>query len=269
VPRTCSSDARRPVESLREGRHPRPGGFEWHEGNLRKSEPRHGIAAAEAAQALLNDPSQEEEGIPTTNRGMWRSELRTKAIAYCYCSPFGAIACGSSRRDPRAGNGERRMKKRKQEREAEIADYWLEHDSVPEIDWSHPGVRLEFEPGVERPTRSVTLRLPRRLLQELRVLAKGRGVPYQSFMKVLLADKVAELREKGGVVGFGECSCTDLTQRYATFRAATRVCTPLASTRRAEPRWLREQRARSRVSSRTPCGRLPRAPRCRRRAPRD
>jgi len=89
------------------------------------------------------------------------------------------------------------MKKRKRNKEAEIAEYWLEHDSVPEIDWSRPGVRLEFESAVERPTKSVTLRLPRRLLQELRVLAKDRDVPYQSFMKVLLAEKVAELRGKG------------------------------------------------------------------------
>ncbi len=88
------------------------------------------------------------------------------------------------------------MKKRRPKREPEVADYWLEHDSVPEIDWSRPGVRLEFDSAVERPTRSVTLRLPRALLQELRVLAKDRDVPYQSFMKVLLAEKVAELRRK-------------------------------------------------------------------------
>jgi len=88
------------------------------------------------------------------------------------------------------------MKKKKQSRETEVADYWMEHDSVPEIDWSGPGVRLEFDPDVERPTRSVTLRLPRRLLQDLRVLAKDRDVPYQSFMKILLAEKVSELRRK-------------------------------------------------------------------------
>jgi predicted DNA binding CopG/RHH family protein len=49
---------------------------------------------------------------------------------------------------------------------------------------------------VERPTRSITVRLPRRLLQELRVLAKDRDVPYQSLLKILLAEKVAELRRK-------------------------------------------------------------------------
>lgn len=80
--------------------------------------------------------------------------------------------------------------------DVEVADYWLTHDSADEIDWQGPGVRLEFEPDVERPTRPVTLRLPRRLLQELRVLAKDRDVPYQSLMKILLAEKVAELRRK-------------------------------------------------------------------------
>jgi hypothetical protein len=80
--------------------------------------------------------------------------------------------------------------------EEHVADYWLVHDSTEAIDWSKGGVRLEFDPDVERPTRSITLRLPRRLLQELRVLAKDRDVPYQSLMKILLAEKVAELRRK-------------------------------------------------------------------------
>ena len=90
------------------------------------------------------------------------------------------------------------MKKRRKLTEAEVADYWLMHDSAEEIDWSSPGVQLEFDPEVERPTHPVTVRLPRRLLQELKVLAKDRDVPYQSLMKVLLAEKVAELRHKAG-----------------------------------------------------------------------
>ncbi len=88
------------------------------------------------------------------------------------------------------------MKKRKRSSDAEVADYWLQHDSAAEVDWSRRSVQIEFDPEVERPTRSVTLRLPRRLLQELRVLAKDRDVPYQSLMKVLLAEKVAELRRR-------------------------------------------------------------------------
>ena len=80
--------------------------------------------------------------------------------------------------------------------DAGVASYWLEHDSTDEVDWWRPGVRLDFDPAVERPTQPVTVRLPRRLLQELRVLAKDRDVPYQSLLKILLAEKVTELRRK-------------------------------------------------------------------------
>jgi len=90
------------------------------------------------------------------------------------------------------------MRKHGRPTDAAVAEYWLTHDSAEEIDWSTADVRLEFDPEVERPTRSVTVRLPRRLLQELKVLAKDRDVPYQSLMKVLLAEKIAELRRKAG-----------------------------------------------------------------------
>ena len=90
------------------------------------------------------------------------------------------------------------MRKSKNRIEAEVADYWLTHDSSGEIDWVAPRVRLEFDPNVERPTQPVTVRLPRRLLQELKVLAKDRDIPYQSLMKILLAEKVTELRRKAG-----------------------------------------------------------------------
>ena len=90
------------------------------------------------------------------------------------------------------------MKRSRRRSEAEVAEYWLTHDSAREVDWAAPGVRIEFDPDVERPTQPVTVRLPRRLLQELRVLAKDRDVPYQSLMKVLLAEKVTELRRRAG-----------------------------------------------------------------------
>jgi len=90
------------------------------------------------------------------------------------------------------------MRKSRRQIEAEVANYWLTNDSAEEIDWAAPRVRLEFDANVERPTQRVTVRLPRRLLQELKVLAKDRDVPYQSLMKVLLAEKVTELRRQTG-----------------------------------------------------------------------
>jgi CopG antitoxin of type II toxin-antitoxin system len=68
------------------------------------------------------------------------------------------------------------MRRSRRRVETEVADYWLTHDSAEEIDWAAPLVRLELDTTVERPTQPVTVRLPRRLLQELKVLAKDRDV---------------------------------------------------------------------------------------------
>ena len=86
------------------------------------------------------------------------------------------------------------MTKPKAQSEAEIAEYWLTHDSAGVIDWSAPGVTLQFDPDAERPTQTVTLRLPRQLVRDLHVLAKKRDVSDASLVKMLLAEKVAELR---------------------------------------------------------------------------
>jgi hypothetical protein len=85
------------------------------------------------------------------------------------------------------------MKRRKAETEAEIADFWLTHDSAGVIDWSAEGVTLRFDPDAERPTQTVTLRLPRQLVRALHVLAKKRDVSDASLVKMLLTEKVAEL----------------------------------------------------------------------------
>ena len=86
------------------------------------------------------------------------------------------------------------MKRRKAKSEAEIAQFWLAHDSAGLIDWSAPGVTLQFAPDTVRPTQTVTLRLPRQLVRALHLLAKERDVSDASLAKMLLAEKVAELR---------------------------------------------------------------------------
>ena len=86
------------------------------------------------------------------------------------------------------------MTRRKAKSDAEVADFWLTHDSTTLIDWSAPGVTLQFDPDTDRPTQTVTLRLPRQLVRDLHVLAKKRDVSEASLVKILLAEKVAELR---------------------------------------------------------------------------
>jgi predicted DNA binding CopG/RHH family protein len=77
--------------------------------------------------------------------------------------------------------------------EDEEREFWATHDSTEFIDWSkaEPAVFPSLKPS----TRSISLRLPESILVGLKMLANKRDVPYQSLLKVFLAERVeAELR---------------------------------------------------------------------------
>jgi predicted DNA binding CopG/RHH family protein len=58
-------------------------------------------------------------------------------------------------------------------------------------------VEIEFDRGIEAPVKSISLRLPREMLNELKVLAGKKDIPYQSLIKVYLTQKIAEERKAG------------------------------------------------------------------------
>jgi predicted DNA binding CopG/RHH family protein len=66
--------------------------------------------------------------------------------------------------------------------------YWESHDSTEHIDWSKAEkVRL---PNLKLSSTSISLRLPVRLLERIKIAANKRDVPYQSLIKMWLAEKV-------------------------------------------------------------------------------
>ena len=79
--------------------------------------------------------------------------------------------------------------------EARERAFWAAHDSTEYIDWSKAKntVFPELKPSV----RSISLRLPEAMLEELKMLANKKDVPYQSLMKIFLADRIEkEFRTK-------------------------------------------------------------------------
>jgi predicted DNA binding CopG/RHH family protein len=78
--------------------------------------------------------------------------------------------------------------------EAEERRFWESHDTTDYVDWSKAG-EASF-PDLKPTTTSISLRLPSSLLSELKILANKQDVPYQSLLKVLLAESVA--RERRG-----------------------------------------------------------------------
>ena len=74
--------------------------------------------------------------------------------------------------------------------EDEEFEFWSTHDLTDYVDMSK-AKRVIF-PNLKPSTTSVLIRLPQYLLVELKMLANQKDVPYQSLMKVYLAEKVKE-----------------------------------------------------------------------------
>lgn len=73
--------------------------------------------------------------------------------------------------------------------EAEEDLFWQEHDSTDYIDWSK-AVSVTF-PHLKPTLKSISLRLPEPMLNRLRSMANERDVPYQSLIKMILAEHLA------------------------------------------------------------------------------
>ncbi len=67
-------------------------------------------------------------------------------------------------------------------------EYWETHDAGDVVDWA--GARRVVFPNLKASTETISLRLPTALLADLKVLANKRDVPYQSLLKVYLAERV-------------------------------------------------------------------------------
>ena len=72
--------------------------------------------------------------------------------------------------------------------EAAERKFWETHDSTDYVDWSK-ATRVRF-PNLKLSTKSISLRLPVSLLDDIKIAANKRDVPYQSLIKMWLSEKV-------------------------------------------------------------------------------
>ena len=72
--------------------------------------------------------------------------------------------------------------------EDEERKFWETHDSTEFINWNKAKkVRFsKLKPSVKK----ISLRLPEAMLEELKLLANKRDVPYQSLLKIFLAERI-------------------------------------------------------------------------------
>jgi predicted DNA binding CopG/RHH family protein len=80
------------------------------------------------------------------------------------------------------------------ENEDEERAFWAAHDSSEYIDWDK--AEAVVLPKLKPSTKTISLRLPEMMLNELRIIANKRDVPYQSLIKVFLKERIDQELEQ-------------------------------------------------------------------------
>jgi predicted DNA binding CopG/RHH family protein len=72
--------------------------------------------------------------------------------------------------------------------EAEEQKFWQENDSSDYLDWSDAEdvVFSNLKPS----TRKISIRLPESMIEDLKLLANKKDVPYQSLLKIFLSERI-------------------------------------------------------------------------------
>jgi predicted DNA binding CopG/RHH family protein len=82
--------------------------------------------------------------------------------------------------------------------EAEEFEFWSKADSTEYVDWSR-AKRMKLV-NLKPSLRTISVRLPVAMVEDLKIMANQRDVPYQSLLKVFLAERLEreKLRRRAG-----------------------------------------------------------------------
>jgi predicted DNA binding CopG/RHH family protein len=74
--------------------------------------------------------------------------------------------------------------------EDEEREFWEVHDTTDYFD-SSKMIKATF-PNLKPSARTISIRLPESLIEQLKILANKQDIPYQSLVKIYLSEKVKE-----------------------------------------------------------------------------
>ena len=80
--------------------------------------------------------------------------------------------------------------------EDEEREFWADNDSIEYIDWSKAIKNPKFQ-KLKPSTKTISLRLPLRMLDGIKIIANKKDIPYQSYIKVILDEKIKDEARKG------------------------------------------------------------------------
>jgi predicted DNA binding CopG/RHH family protein len=76
--------------------------------------------------------------------------------------------------------------------EDEEFEFWSKTDTTEYLDWTK--AKRAKLPNLKPTLRTISVRLPVAMVEDLKILANQRDVPYQSLMKIFLAERVEQER---------------------------------------------------------------------------
>lgn len=79
--------------------------------------------------------------------------------------------------------------------EDEERKFWAKADSSEYLDWESAEVAVL--PNLKPTTRAISLRISESMLNQIRLIANKRDVPYQSLIKMFLKDRINEEIKNG------------------------------------------------------------------------
>lgn len=74
--------------------------------------------------------------------------------------------------------------------EQEEREFWDTHSSEEYVNWNKVEVINAPFPKLKPSTKTISIRLPETMLEELKSLANKNDVPYQSLIKIYLAERI-------------------------------------------------------------------------------
>ena len=172
--------------------------FEWDSANAGKIWRKHGVTPNECEQVFFHLPL-----VLAHDTGHSRAERRFyglgvtdvgRLLFVVFTQRQDRIRVISARDMSRKDKEGLRVmvKKRVPKLKSEQAErkFWTGKDSSEYLDWRR--ARRVVFPELRPSVKTISLRVPESMLEELKLLAHRRDVPYQSLMKVFLAERIEQ-----------------------------------------------------------------------------
>jgi predicted DNA binding CopG/RHH family protein len=72
--------------------------------------------------------------------------------------------------------------------ETDEVEFWSKSDSTDFIDWSKS--KKYALSNLKPSTKSISLRLPENMINDLKIIANRQDIPYQSLIKIILSERI-------------------------------------------------------------------------------